>query len=166
MLLFHLSLALPSRGEANHPRVKTGHDRIHSMSNHRSIANLLKFFQIVSLVAELAVFETVAAIARILPWSGILIKRHQTALAVGSGFHNTKAKNYISSIALKERWINQNKNSREHSLALGHLHLFSRFTSFRTESFSILPQPACSAGFSDVASQSPQTKPDLSNRSA
>jgi len=69
-----LRIILPPRREANHPRRKLRPERICSSASHGLIHDTLKFFEIISFVHELSVFEAETAVAIVLTCAGALLK--------------------------------------------------------------------------------------------
>lgn len=67
---------MPAGGEADHEGVDAGEDWVHSPIHHALVADLLEFFEISALVAELAVFETETTVSVRLANSSVFIKRH------------------------------------------------------------------------------------------
>ena len=73
-------LLLPARGKANHPCVEFCEEGICPMLYHARIADLLKFFQVVPLVAQLAIFKAVATVFFRFPFSGVFREWHEATL--------------------------------------------------------------------------------------
>ena len=86
-------LLLPSRCKTNTECIEFCKDWIDTHLNHRIMTDLLKFFEIGSLVAKLSIFEAITAIFVRFSFSWILVKGHQATFAGVGGtvcFHKNE----------------------------------------------------------------------------
>ncbi len=75
-----MKLFFPTWSEPNHPREESRFERIDTIFAHTLVADFLEFFQIGTLIGQLAILETQTAILVRLANTSIFIKRHQTTL--------------------------------------------------------------------------------------
>jgi len=76
---------LPPRGEADHPGEEPRFHFPHALRNHSFVRVFLEFLEIVSLVREFAVLETVMTVLLAPARDRIFRKGHHAAFAVGGG---------------------------------------------------------------------------------